>query len=357
MNHDFRKLKALVINDYRPTQNMLVTCLKLLGFQSVTASNDASNAYASFMQEKHDVIISEIIDGRTDGIGFARKARESTNSPNEKVPVICIAGPRAAQFSDRARAVGLIEFLSVPYSIEDIAARLAFVLRSEFYEGFVSAKPKPVAAAKEAIPQAAPSASAPPPPAPPPETQEEKESKDLTALLLDHYLKHHEVVLKKLHFAKDATNICVEQLRETTDKLKAEDKKDLSLKNEFEKMWAEILEQFVEGGIAEEDLAKIETVIETIPSDIKAHYNDLTSKDQEFLDLVESMNVSAYKAAKAMANKAQSKPNILSGMTAQDYQAAVKKPAAEAPQAAAPKVEKTVIEKPAEKSDWRFIKK
>ncbi len=342
MNHDFRQLKALVINGYRPTQTMQVTCLKLLGFKSVSASTDSTNAYASFKKENFDVVIGEAIDGRTDGVGFAKKARESVDSPNEKVPVVCVAGPQAARFKDQAKDIGLIEFLAVPYSIEDIANRVAFVLRRDFSDGYVSKKAKPIAAPVAEIEPIKP-------------TAEEKKSHDVSALLLDHYMKHHEVVLKKLHFAKDATDLCLSQLKETADKLKAEDKKNISLKEEFEKMWSEILEQFVEGGVSEEDLIKIEGVIETIPSDIKAHYDNLSSKDQEFLDLVESMNVSAYKSAKALAHKAQSEPNILSGMTADDYKSGNK--------AASPQVKETKDQPKdpgdtvKQTADWRFIKR
>ena len=306
MKHNFSNLTGLIVNGYAPSQRMLTATLKILGFASTTAEFNAELGFMKFKEEKHDIVLADIQDGLTDGIGFAKRARNDNKSPNKKVPIICIAGPKAVAFADQARQTGVSEFLEVPYNVDDIANRIAYVL-SEGYESISyagdSAPDQDEILAARSL-----------------ERPSEDESFELTMLLLEHYSKHHEIVLTKLKFAQGATKASIDHVRNAHNRMVSDDEKNLSLSNNFETMWSEIIQQFQGGGVSQEDMKKIEGIIISMPEHIKSHYDTLSQQNQEFLDKIESLNAEAYKKALEKAAQVQSEPNILSGLTAQDYQ-------------------------------------
>ncbi|MCB9981275.1 MAG: hypothetical protein H6860_02635 [Rhodospirillales bacterium] len=148
---------------------------------------------------------------------------------------------------------------------------------------------------------------------------EEEEATSLTKMLLEHYMRHHEIIFMKLKFAQDATQKSIHELRNAHEKVRNRDNTNIHEFNDFEKMWEEIIQTFINGGLAEEELFKIEKLVTTIPEDIKKHYNALSAQDKSFLSLVESLNADAYKKAKNRVTALQKQPNPLHGKTPEEY--------------------------------------
>jgi len=298
----FQNKSVLVALDNPPTAKMLSGILKILQFGTVDTAEDGGQAFRSFQTKNHDIVITELEMSPMDGRYLVTKIRdENSGSPNTSVPVLLNAGQSVSLDIESLRADGFTDLLLSPFSFDDVKTRLSYILQN--YEQH-STPPAPQPAVEQGPPNAA-SASA-------------EEDSELVKSLLGHYLDHHETVLKKLRFAQDATAQSISDIR---TELEGHDNASIASFSKFEKMWEEIIDMFVKGGVSEDDIFKIESLVTNVPEDIKKHYDQLTQQDKSFLKMVESLNHDAYRKARDVALEVQATPNLLTGMTPDAYKA------------------------------------
>lgn len=323
MSQQFKDTKILVVNDHETSRSLQMNLLKVLGFKTIDSAYEMTDGFRTFKAGNHDIILASLDNGKNDAIGLAKLVRHDAASPNKIVPIIAVAGKQALHLMDAAREVGITDLLQAPYAVDDVAQKLSYALTLQ----------------EPALEQAAAPQEAPVLPAQ--EQQQEQwpeteEAFSLTHMLLDHYLNHHKIVLAKLKFAQNATKHCIDEVNQTHKKVKTLDNTNIHTFKDFDKMWEDILDAFIQGGIGEDELFKIEKLITSMPRDIKEHYNDLSAQDKTFLTLVGDLNTNAYRKAKEKVTKLQAQPNALNGKTPADYAAATK--------AEGPKIEATIFE-------------
>lgn len=307
MASQFKSTKILVVNPVDSSRKMLCSVLKVLGVGTIDEAYEATDAYRKFKDKQPDIIFSALTTGVDDAIKLADLIRNDGASPNTIVPIVAIGGAKTLHLMDAAREKGMTDFLQAPFTVDDVSARLHFILSMQHEQLENAAQPQ-----------------SPPPVSYQSEEQQsvwppEEEAFSLTEMLLDHYMHHHEIVLTKLKFTQEATRKSIAEIRATHEKMKGLDNTNIHAFKDFDKMWEEIISAFVQGGLGEEDLFKIEKIVTTIPHDIKQHYDELSQQDKSFLALVESLNTHAYKKAKEKAVQLQEQPNPLHGRTPQDY--------------------------------------
>lgn len=299
------ELKILLVNPVDSSRKMLEGVLRLSGYKHIHSAYESFDAFRKFKEEDIDVVVSALSDGVSDAIDLTRKIRTDASSPNPAVAVVAVCGPQAMHLMDKAREVGITELIQAPYRVEDVASRLNFVsgLQVQMLES--AAQPQEAPQIEDHSAQE--------------EWPNEEESHKLTNVLLEHYLKHHEIVLSKLQFAQTATKTCIDEVRQVQERMKSINKESIEGFQDFDKMWQEIISMFIQGGISQEELFKIEQLITTIPSDIKTHYEALTEEDKDFIALVESLNTNAYLKARERVGDLQSHPNPYNGKTSDDF--------------------------------------
>lgn len=143
---------------------------------------------------------------------------------------------------------------------------------------------------------------------------DQNDAKDLMQVVLEHYLKHHQIVLKKLVHAQKATEMSMDKLREMSETGTA---------GNVDAMWGEIIEMFRDFGASEDELFGIEDLLGTVPSTIKTPYTELVEQDEELQQLKSELKSEEYKKAKQAVAKVQDEPNPISRMTADDYKKSV----------------------------------
>ncbi|MBL4805222.1 MAG: response regulator [Alphaproteobacteria bacterium] len=299
------ELHILLVNPIDSSRKMLESVLRLSGYKQISTAYESFDAFRKFKEEEIDVVIAALTDGASDVIDLTRKIRQDAASPNPVVPVVAVCGPQGMHLLDRAREVGITEMIKAPYRVEDVATRLNFVagLQQQMLENY--AQPQEAPQIEDKVDE--------------PHWPDEDESHKLTDVLLEHYLKHHEIVLSKLQFAQTATKNCIEEVRQVHQRMKELDKGSLEGFKDFDTMWQEIIGLFIEGGVSQEELFEIEKIITTIPKDIKKHYDELTQEDKEFMSLVQSLNTSAYHKARARVAELQAQPSPYNGKTSTDF--------------------------------------
>ena len=309
MAQTLQNSSILVVNELDSSRKMLISVLRLMGINVVDEAFTAIDAFRKFQEKNHDIIIAGLINGAEDAIGLAKKVRVDATSPNTLAPIIATTGPKTLHLVDAAREVGITDLLQSPFTVDDVSARIRFALSMQHEELEQAALPQAAPALEDLRDDAAE------------EWPEEEEAVSLTDMLLDHYLKHHEIVLAKLKFAQDATKKSLDEVRSTHEKVRERDNTNIHEFSDFEKMWEEVIKMFLDGGLSENDIFEIEKLVTTVPEDIKKHYDDLSQQDKSFMTLVEGLNADAYKKAKARVVSLQAQPNPLNGKTADDYKA------------------------------------
>lgn len=279
--------------------------LRILAVQDIDEAYEATDAFRKVKEKNYDAVIADIVNGHSDAIGLAKLVRADGSGSNPHVPILAICSQRAINLVDQARDAGVSELIRVPYSTQVISETLNYVfnLDSEQLEYYATSQEAPNIEVKETVTDQA----------------EEEEAFSITNMLLDHYIKHNEIVLAKLRFAQEATKTCISQLRDTYSKVKEEDDTSIREFKDFDTMWEEIITMFIKGGLSEEDIFNIEKTVLAIPDEIKTHYDDLSSQDKSFMNMLEAINEEAYKRAKDRVMQLHKTPNPLNGKTSEDY--------------------------------------
>ena len=303
MSGIFHDKSVLLVSSQPAMAKLLGGILKILQFKNIEIVDTGDVAFKHFQDNAYDLIITEIFSPPSASYSFVSNIRQDSNGATQNdVPVILIAGQSLNLDIDAIRKNGFTDLLLSPFSFDDVKTRLDYLLETLKTHETPDASQAPVNAYS-------PNASSP----------NAEEDNELVKTLLTHYMQHHESVLKKLHFAQDATAKSIAEIREVSEELQALDNASITQFSKFEAMWTEIIDMFVKGGVSEDDIFKIENIVSTMPEHIKEHYNQLTQQDKSFLKLVESMNHDAYRKARTIAIEVQAQPNPLTGMVPDQY--------------------------------------
>jgi CheY-like chemotaxis protein len=128
MSFKFDKISILVVEDTQPMQRLLVSVLEALGIKNIETAPNGEDGFRAFLQNNHDIILSDWAMEPIDGIELTRRVRQSNISPNRLVPVILITGYSAWSRVEEARDAGVTEFLVKPFTANDIARRITHVI-------------------------------------------------------------------------------------------------------------------------------------------------------------------------------------------------------------------------------------
>lgn len=128
MPFDFKKLTVLVVEDTAPMRKLMTSVLETLGVGRVLAADNGERGFEVFKRENPDIVIADWHMTPMSGIELTREIRSNMISPNRMVPIVLVTGYSALNRVSEARDVGVTEFLVKPFSANDLAKRLAYVI-------------------------------------------------------------------------------------------------------------------------------------------------------------------------------------------------------------------------------------
>lgn len=126
----FEKLSALVIEDTDPMRLLITAILEKMGVKKILNAENGERDFAVFCRQNPDIIITDWHMSPINGIDFTRKIRISSHSPNRMVPIIMTTGYNANTRIAASRDAGITEYLSKPFTAEDMVKRIAHVIKS-----------------------------------------------------------------------------------------------------------------------------------------------------------------------------------------------------------------------------------
>jgi DNA-binding response OmpR family regulator len=114
--------KILVVDDDRATLLLLGGRLVKEGYRVLTAA-DGEEAWAAAQRERPDLVISDMLLPRMDGISLCRKIKENPDLASTRV-ILATAVFKQAAFRAEARASGADEFIEKPFDMDIILSRV-----------------------------------------------------------------------------------------------------------------------------------------------------------------------------------------------------------------------------------------
>ncbi len=116
--------RVLVVDDERPITDLVTMALKYEGF-SVASAATAREARTAVMEFRPDLVVLDV--GLPDEDGFALTQRLVDDGI--KVPVIFLTARDSTEEKVRGLTVGGDDYVTKPFSIEELVARVRVVLR------------------------------------------------------------------------------------------------------------------------------------------------------------------------------------------------------------------------------------
>lgn len=127
---NFSKLNVLVIDDSPPMLEVVVDTLKLLGVGQVHYARDGESGYRQFVKVRPDIVLTDWEMAPVDGLELICSIRRDGMSPKRTVPIIVMTGYAASARVAAARDKGATEFLVKPFTANELARRIAYVIEN-----------------------------------------------------------------------------------------------------------------------------------------------------------------------------------------------------------------------------------
>lgn len=125
---DFKKLSILVVEDTAPMRKLMISVLETLGAGKIYTAENGQTGFEQFCKHNPDIVLSDWHMEPVDGIELTKEIRNNQISPNRMVPIILVTGYSALSRVAQARDAGATEFLVKPFSANDLAKRIAYVI-------------------------------------------------------------------------------------------------------------------------------------------------------------------------------------------------------------------------------------
>jgi len=128
MAFDFRKLSILIVEDTAPMRKLIASVLETMDVGMIYTAENGEQGYEQVKKFNPDIIIADWHMAPVNGIELTKEIRTNTLSPNRMAPVILVTGYSAMNRVAEARDAGVTEFLVKPFSANDLAKRIAYVI-------------------------------------------------------------------------------------------------------------------------------------------------------------------------------------------------------------------------------------
>ncbi len=128
MAFDFKKLSILIVEDTAPMRKLIASVLDTMDVGMIYSAENGEDGYQQVKKHNPDIIIADWHMEPVNGIELTHEIRTNTMSPNRMVPIILVTGYSAMSRVSEARDAGVTEFLVKPFSANDLAKRIAYVI-------------------------------------------------------------------------------------------------------------------------------------------------------------------------------------------------------------------------------------
>lgn len=128
MAYDLTKAKILVVDDMTPMLALTKSILNIFGFKNVYVAHNGEEAMELVIKQDPDLIITDWMMEPMNGLELTQEIRKNPLSPNPYVPVVMMTGFSSKLRVEKARDVGITEFLVKPFTSRDLYNRITQII-------------------------------------------------------------------------------------------------------------------------------------------------------------------------------------------------------------------------------------
>lgn len=125
---DLKALSVLVIDDQPFFRVLLTEVLRSLGVTKIALAVDGEDGFAAYNDARPDVVITDWIMPKLDGIDLTRRIRALNDEARQQVPIVLVTAKSERSQIDFARGAGIDEFILKPISAKSVCDRLREVI-------------------------------------------------------------------------------------------------------------------------------------------------------------------------------------------------------------------------------------
>ena len=129
--------KILIVEDEESIAELEKDYLELSGFE-VEIENDGSSGLDKAMKEDYDLLILDLMLPGTDGFEICKRVREVKNTP-----IIMVSAKKEDIDKIRGLGLGADDYMTKPFSVSELLARVEALVRRVGRQGASSAAPEP----------------------------------------------------------------------------------------------------------------------------------------------------------------------------------------------------------------------
>ncbi|MCB1650580.1 MAG: response regulator [Alphaproteobacteria bacterium] len=124
MPYKLDDINVLIVDDMKPMLDLTKAILVAFGFKKIHLAENGDDALRFAYRESLDLIITDHIMNPMDGLELTEKIRNDPKVQNPYVPIIMMTGFSAKYRVEKARDMGITEFLVKPFTAKDLYARI-----------------------------------------------------------------------------------------------------------------------------------------------------------------------------------------------------------------------------------------
>lgn len=125
---NLEQLKILLVDDNHHMRVLLTELLRAVGINKVYEAGDGAEGLQMMRSHSVDIVMTDLAMEPLDGIDFVRLLRNSSDSPNQMIPVIMVTGHLTLRRIQEARDAGVNEFVAKPITARNILERLQLII-------------------------------------------------------------------------------------------------------------------------------------------------------------------------------------------------------------------------------------
>ncbi len=128
MAYNFKNIKVLVADDDATIRLVIANIFRTLKVRECLPAVTGNEALEIYKQHKPDLILTDWQMQDMDGLDLCAAIRKLDRESGEATPIILMSGFADESGVKRAIELGVNEFLLKPFSVNDLAARVAYVI-------------------------------------------------------------------------------------------------------------------------------------------------------------------------------------------------------------------------------------
>lgn len=126
--YNLNKMNVLIVDDNQPIRMLIRSLLLDLGVGAVEMAASGAEAWQVYRYSKPDIILLDWHLDDMSGLEVTKRIRRDPDSPRPHIPIVMTTGFTTRENVEKARDVGITEFLVKPFTVKGLARHIEHII-------------------------------------------------------------------------------------------------------------------------------------------------------------------------------------------------------------------------------------